>query len=93
MKDLLVRHSDHGFKAELFDPAKLHASLTYFCSSVNASEGAAIDITERAVAKVINWLEGKSEVTNDDIRRIAGDTLESLCPEAGYLYKNEKSII
>lgn len=93
MSQPTIRHTDRGYSAEVYSHAKLRDDLAYFCTSVGSSEGATLDIVDRAAAKVTAWLEGKTEVTSDDLRRVAGETLELLCPEAGYLYKNENSIM
>ncbi len=76
-----------------FDTDRLAHSLEQACYSVGTPEGSASDIAKQVVKTIDKWLEGKPEVTDDDIRRKAGEHLERLCPEAGYLYKNQKSIL
>lgn len=78
--------------SESFDAHKLLASIEAACHSVSLSEGVARDTAEHAKRAVELWLHEKSEVTSDDIRRIATGALAIVSPEAGYLYKHHDSI-
>ena len=84
---------NQGKHSDEFDAKRLTRSLEQACYSVGTSEGATDDIVRRVVSSTETWLEDKSEVTGDDVRRKASELLERLCPEAGYLYKHQKSIL
>lgn len=80
-------------QSELFDPLKLHGSLMAACLSVRSLEGEAHMIAQRIVEKVIDWLENKTEVTSDDVRRVAAGNLQTYQPEAAYIYETYKDIL
>lgn len=82
-----------GSNSADFDEAHLRRSLEKACYTVGTPEGSAEDIVGRVIKSVNKWLNDKPEVTQDDIRRKASETLERYCPEAGYLYKHQKSIL
>jgi transcriptional regulator NrdR family protein len=79
--------------AEPFSANKLFESILAACLSVRLAEGAAEHTAGRTTKEVENWLINKSEVTSNDIRRQAAKTLIVLCPEAGYLYQQNKTIM
>ncbi len=79
--------------SEPFDSDKLLASIEAACLSVRLTDGVANDTAKQAVSHVENWAKDKSEVTSNDIRRITGDVLSRVSPEAGYLYQHHKSIM
>jgi len=87
---VLKRHRNHS---ELFDPMKLHQSITEACLAVRSFEGEAHVTAERVCNKVLDWLMTKTEVTSSDIRRIAAGHLTIYHPEAAYLYEHHRSII
>lgn len=93
MSALVRRTNTRRNHSEEFDQMKLTRSLQQACFSVGVTEGAADDIAKRVIQDVQKWLNNKAEVTDGDIRRKASDQLEVLCPEAGYLYKNQKTIL
>lgn len=76
-----------------FDAERLHDSIAAACYSVRLAEGIARDIAVRVCASIEAWLSTKSEVTSHDIRRKAGEFLSVHCPEAGYLYQNQHTIL
>lgn len=76
-----------------YDAKRLAQSLKEACYSVGTSEGATKDFVKRVISSTETWLTDRPEVTDDDVRRKAAELLEKLCPEAGYLYKNQKSIL
>lgn len=80
-------------ESEKFDPVKLHSSLTAACFSVRAFEGEAHMIAQKVCEKVMDWLESKTEVTSEDIRRIAASNLQIYQPEAAYIYEGYKQIV
>lgn len=79
--------------SEPFDSEKLLNSIKAACLSVRLTDGVAHDTALQAVKQVENWAKDKSEVTSADIRRVAGDSLSRVSPEAGYLYQHHKSIM
>jgi transcriptional regulator NrdR family protein len=80
-------------QSEPFDALKLHSSIVSACLAVRSHEGEAHSTAERVCRSVIDWLAGKSEVTSNDIRRIAAKQLAVYHPEAAYLYQNEPLMI
>lgn len=82
----------HGGKrpSEAFSRDKLHASIVAACLSVRTPEGQA-ETTARVVCDaVIVWLDGRPEVTSNDIRIAAARHLKKHQPEAAYLYEQQR---
>jgi hypothetical protein len=79
--------------SEAFSRPKLHASIRAACLSIRSPEGAAESMAIGVCDAVVVWLETKPEVTSADIRRKAGDILESYHPEAAYLYKHHRVVM
>lgn len=80
-------------ESELFDPLKLHGSLMSACLAVRALEGEAHMVAQKITEKVIDWLDNKTEVTSNDVRRIAASNLQTYQPEAAYIYETYKDIL
>lgn len=80
-------------KTELFQPEKLHASVSAACLSVRSPEGEAEMIAVRVVDAVARWCHVRHAVTSQDIRRIAARGLELFHPEAAYMYKNHEVLV
>jgi len=80
-------------QTETFQRHKLHNSIRAACLSVRSPEGEAETTAKNVCDAVINWLEGKNEVTSSDLRRKATEALEAFHPEAAYLYKHHRLII
>ncbi len=80
-------------ESEIFDPLKLHESLMAACLAVRSLEGEAHMIAQRITEKVIDWLDTKTEVTSNDVRRIAAGNLQTYQPEAAYIYQTYKDIL
>ena len=91
MKAYVVKHGTHN--SEKFDPLKLHASILAACRTVRAFEGEAQSAAEHVCRDVIDWLEEKTEVTSDDIRRVAAEQLAAYHPDAAYMYEQHRMII
>lgn len=87
-----VIHSGTG-KLATFDKDRLHASIATACYSVRLTEGAAHDAASYVCQTMERWLDSKSEVTSSDVRRKTSEALAIICPEAGYLYQHQHSII
>lgn len=79
--------------SEVFDPLKLHESIVAACLAVRAFEGEAHSTAERVCLGVIDWLESKTEVTSDDIRRVASKYLCAYHSEAAYMYEHHRMIV
>ncbi len=80
-------------ESEIFDPLKLHGSLMAACLAVRSLEGEAHMVAQKITEKVIDWLDSKTEVTSNDVRRIAANNLQTYQPEAAYIYETYKDIL
>lgn len=87
-----VVHSHTGTTTP-FDAERLHASIAAACYSVRLPEGVAEDAATRICQVVTHWCNAKPEVTSGDIRRKASEVLSVVCPEAGYFYKHQHTIL
>ena len=76
-----------------FSSQRLTDSIHAACLSVNLPDGLAVDTAKHTTKAVELWLSGKTEVTTEDVRRIATHALTVVSPEAAYLYKHEKTIL
>ena len=92
-REVVVIKQQGRRKAELFDTDKLAKSIEAACHSVRLPQGVARDTAEHTCKAVELWLINKSEVTSDDIARIATQTLAIVSPEAGYLYKHHDTVL
>lgn len=91
MVDIIKRGGQRP--SEVFDPAKLYASIRAACLSVRSPEGEA-EMTAKGVCDgVVDWLSTKPEVTSADLRRKASELLETFHPEAAYLYKHHRLVM
>ncbi len=88
----IVRYKD-SLSSEIFDEQKLHNDIAHACRSVGSPDGAAINIASHVVNSIKQWLANKSEVTDDDLIYKSSESLQKLCPEAAYIYENQKNII
>lgn len=80
-------------QTEQFSQDKLHASVQAACLSVRSPEGMATSTADSVCAAVVTWCANKPEVTSDDLRRIAADHLQTIHPEAAYLYKHHRLVL
>lgn len=78
---------------EAFQHQKLHNSLYAACLSVKTPEGEAKRIADTVIKAVVDWAEARSEVTSDDIRRVAARSLAVFHDEAAYLYQHHRQIL
>ena len=76
-----------------FDIARLERSIATACYSVRLAEGIARDLAVQVCRSIEDWLSTKAEVTSHDIRLRAGEMLSIQCPEAGYLYQHQHTIL
>ncbi len=79
--------------ASAYDAGKLVLSIRHACHSVGIGDGAARDTAAQVEQAVAKWISNKTEVTSNDIRHVAGTKLQTLAPEAGYLYQHEHTIM
>lgn len=79
--------------SEAFQPQKLHASIIAACLSVRSPEGEAETIAHSVCSNIEEWLSIRPEVTSDDLRRKASESLAILHPEAAYLYKHHQLVL
>lgn len=79
--------------SENFAKEKLQSSILAACLSVRTPEGEAEIVASIVSDSVSRWLEAKPEVTSHDLRRAAVRALDSLHPEAAYLYKHHRLVI
>lgn len=90
---LVIKLHDDTAKSEKFNTKKLCASIESACLSVGLATGLADD-TARHVTKTVElWLANRPEVTSEDIRRIATQSLTIISPEAAYLYKHHHTML
>ena len=88
-----VVKNGHHRHAELFDREKLHKSLVAACLSSSAPTGHADSMARRVTDEVIVWLEGRPEVTTNDLRRVASKYLRTYHPDASYLYEHHRATL
>lgn len=93
MADIRIVKRGGERPTESFMLEKLHASIQAACLSVRSLEGEADLIAHRVSQAVADWCEEKTEVTSNDIRRVAAGLLESMHPEAAYLYKHHRLVL
>ena len=93
MTFLDIFRSKSATPAAAFDASRLHASIVRACYSVRLGEGSAEDAARHTCQGVDRWLKTHPEVTHDDIRRKAASLLGIMCPEAGYIYQHENTIL
>ncbi len=91
MNAYVVKQNSHD--SEVFDPLKLHTSIVNACMAVRAFEGEAHNAAQHVCRAVIDWLEAKTEVTSEDIRRVAAQQLTIYHPEAAYMYEQHNVMV
>ena len=81
--------------SEHFDHDKLKKSIIAACLSVKTPKGEAQDTADRVYNDVVKWCSDKQkqEVTSDDIRRVAAESLNVYHSEAAYLYKHHRLVL
>lgn len=78
---------------ELFAEEKLLQSIQAACLSVRTPVGEAETIAKAVSRHLSTWLAERPEVTSEDLRRKATETLEIYHPDAAYLYKHHRLVI
>lgn len=89
--DIIKRGGDRP--TERFDRKKLHASVRAACLSVRCPEGEAEMVADAVCDALEQWLATRPEVTSNDLRRKATETLHRHHPEAAYLYKHHRLVM
>lgn len=83
----IVKRAGH---TEQYDAKKLYGSIYAACLAMREPVGTAEVVAEKVVADVEAWLAKKSEVTSNDIRRIAAQHLHGYNPDAAYAYMHHR---
>jgi transcriptional regulator NrdR family protein len=78
---------------ETFNLGKLRSSIHAACLSVRSPESQADEVANLVCDTVIVWLGDKNEITSEDLRRKASETLQIHHPDAAYLYKHHRLIV
>lgn len=78
---------------EQFAEDKLRHSIQAACLSVRTPIGEAETIANAVSRQLTAWLAERPEVTSEDLRRKANETLEIYHPDAAYLYKHHRLVI
>ncbi|MBP6880540.1 hypothetical protein KBC31_02840 [Candidatus Saccharibacteria bacterium] len=89
MKNLIVKRRG---QTETFDERKLYASIYSACSALRTPSSEAELIAAEVTERVKQWLNGKHEVTSNDIQLRTNKHLAVLNHEAAYLYDNHDVI-
>lgn len=85
----IVKRAGH---TEPFDNKKLYASIFAACLAMREPTGTAEVIAEKVSTDVEAWIEKKSEVLSNDIRRVAAKHLYAYNPDAAYAYMHHRII-
>lgn len=79
--------------SEEFDPIKLHQSIVACCLSLKTPEGQAEEVARSVCLGVLNWCEGRPEITSSDIRRVGANIMQKQHPEAAYIYRQQLTVL
>lgn len=85
----IVKRAGHS---EPYDNRKLYASIYAACLSVREHPGTAELIAQEVTEDVEKWLASKHEVTSNDIRKQASESLKVINPDAGHIYLHHRVI-
>lgn len=86
----IVKRKGHR---EAFDSKKLYASIYASCLAAHEKVEVAEKTAETVVNKFGEWLDNKGTgITSNDIRRKAGEILETINPDAAYSYIKHRII-
>jgi hypothetical protein len=85
----IVKREGH---VEVYDNHKLYASLYAAVLSVREPVGTAEVIAKEVVQEFEDWLGSKHEVTANDIRRVAGEALRAIHPDAAFQYIHHRVV-
>ncbi len=85
----IVKRKGHKQK---FDERKLYASVYAACLSANIDKEEAAVTANLVIKEVKKWLEGKEEMTSDQIFRKVGEELKHLNKDAAFMYTTHRDI-
>lgn len=85
----IVKRAGHS---EQYDERKLYASVYAACLSVREHPGSAELIAQEVVKDFEQWMGNRHEVTSNDIRRQAAESLKAINPDAGHIYLHHRVI-
>lgn len=85
----IVKRRGHKQK---FNEKKLYASIYAACLSSHVHSEEAAATANLVVREVKKWLDGKKEITSDQIFSKAGEELGHLNKEASFMYKTHRDI-
>lgn len=85
----IVKRKGHS---EPYDARKLYASVYASCLAVHEPAGTAEIIASQVSKEMDSWLADKHEVTSNDIRRQAAQTLRTINPHAAYILLHHRVI-
>lgn len=88
----VVKNGQHH-RPELYNAEKLHRSVVDACHAAGAPTGYAESIARRVIDEVQLWLEGRPEVTSNDLRRVTARSLKTYHPDASYLYEHHRTTL
>ena len=91
--NVYVTHRQNTAMSERFDPLRLHQSVVAACRSVRSLEGDDHLTAQHVCEHILTWLATKTEVTAQDIRRMASRYLASYHPDAAYMYSNDREML
>lgn len=80
-------------KVNVYDRARLRASVITACLSVRTPELQAENTAEKVCNDFEKWLENKQEVTTKDIITVSSKILQKYHTEAAYIYEQRHIII
>lgn len=85
----IVKRKGHK---EIFDERKVYASIFAACLSANLNKEEAEVNANLVTQAVKEWLDEKEDIKSDQIFKIAGEKLEHLSKDAGFMYKTHRDI-
>lgn len=91
--NVYVTHRKNTTMSEQFDPLRLHQSIVAACRSVRTLEGDAHLTAQQVCENILDWLVSKTEVTSQDIRRVASRYLKTYHPDAAYMYDTDREML
>jgi hypothetical protein len=80
-------------KHQPFSADTLRGSILRAAAANKVPAGQAKEIADKAVQSVERWLEGRSTVTPQDIRRVTAGAIEPLHPNLAFFFAHGDRII
>ena len=85
----IVKRKGH---TEPYDQKKVYASVFAACQSVREPAGSAELVADKVMKEVNAWIEKKTEVTSNDIRRQASKHLNAYNSDAAYMLLHHRVV-